>query len=272
MSSSNTSACKLQRFSALAAHPAGHVVQAAGTQDYLNEVDQSYYAGQPVRYHVTNRHVAAYQQPSYHVTGHSSAIYPQQQQQLANQQYYHNQQLAQYYANLQLAVGATRQQLQQYQQLSQQLPQQSAAVYDTSQEEANYDGARTPSVASEDARSGYKKKKKKKRKKKKQKVVHITDCHDEHHEACEHEDDQHVISFGDKHDDYHDDHHDYHDDHHDYHHDYHDDHHDYHDDHHDYHDYDHHHDDHKGYDIKKPKIVIIKKIISRSTTTVPTTG
>ena len=271
MSSSNTSACKLQRFSALAAHPAGHVVHAAGTQGYLNEVDQSYYAGQPVRYHVTNRHVAAYQQPSYHVTGHSSAIYPQQQQQLANQQYYHNQQLAQYYANLQLAAGATRQQLQQYQQLSQQLPQQSAAVYDTSQEEANYDGARTPSVASEDARSGYKKKKKK-RKKKKQKVVHITDCHDEHHEACEHEDDQHVISFGDKHDDYHDDHHDYHDDHHDYHHDYHDDHHDYHDDHHDYHDYDHHHDDHKGYDIKKPKIVIIKKIISRSTTTVPTTG
>ena len=104
------------------------------------------------------------------------------------------------------------------------------------------------------------------------KVVHITDCHDEHHLACSDEDQQHFIDFGgNKHDD------DYHDDYHDYH-DYHDDH-SSHDDHYDYH-YDDHDDHHgggyshggggRGYKLQKPKVVIIKKIIDQSTTTVPT--
>ena len=127
-----------------------------------------------------------------------------------------------------------------------------------------------------------------KRKKKKQpKVVHLTDCHDDH-DACHEHNNQHVISFDKDDHDYHDNDHDYHGDYHDldhgysyhdYHDDYHDDHGDYHDFHGDYHDDDHgdYHDyhDHGGYGRKKkervykPKVVIIKKIIEQSTTTLP---
>lgn len=105
---------------------------------------------------------------------------------------------------------------------------------------------------------------------KNQKVVHIVDCHHSH--DC-HEDDSHHISFGGH--DYHDDHSDYHGDYHDYGHghydyshghDYHNDYHDYHGDDHDYHGYG----SRSKYTVEKPKIVIIKKIIDVSTTTVPT--
>ena len=132
------------------------------------------------------------------------------------------------------------------------------------------------------AKSGYRKKKR--RRPRKKNVVHILDCHDGH--DC-HGDDSHVISFDhyDSHDDhsYHDYHNDYHNDYHDHHgsYDYHYggghddyDHYDYHDDDHGGYHYDYHDDHHGGggyghKSVYKPKVVIIKKVISQSTTTQP---